>query len=90
MEVTKRGIDDGEFLEFADAMVDTPARRAHQVRGKIRHFVIKVRVQGLHIWELRGELFLLLQQLSELVVELFQPETISHDCGIVFIVPLIC
>src|SRR5579859_2229075 len=37
----------------------------------------------------RGELFLLLQQVSELVVELFHPETISHDCGIVFI-PLLC
>jgi hypothetical protein len=74
VEVTKRGIDDGEFLEFADTMVNTTARRAHQVLGKIRHFVIKVRLQGLHIGEFRGELFLLLrQQLSELVVELFQP-----------------
>ena len=72
MEVTKQGIDDGEFLEFADMMVDTTARRAHPVLGKIHHFVIKVRVQGLYIRELRGELFLLLRQLSELVVELFQ------------------
>ena len=71
--MTKRGIDDGELLEFANMMVDTTARRAHQVLGKIRHFIMKVRVQGLHIRELRGELFLLLQQLSELVVELFQP-----------------
>jgi len=62
MEVTKRGIHDGEFLEFAGTMVDTTARRTHQVLGKIRHFVIKVRVQGLHIRKFRGELFLLLQQ----------------------------
>jgi hypothetical protein len=89
VEVTKRGIDDGVFLKFADSMVDTTARRAHQVRGEIRHLVIKIRVQGLHIRELRGKLFLLLYQLSELVVKFFQPETISHDQGIEFI-PLLC
>jgi hypothetical protein len=74
VEVTKRGIDDGEFPKFADSMVGTTARRAHQGRGKIRHFVIKIRVQGLHIRELGGKLFLLLYQLSELVTKLFQPE----------------
>ena len=55
-------------------MVDTTARRAHQVCGKIRHFVVKIRVQGLHIRELGGKLFLMLYQLSEVVVKLFQPE----------------
>jgi hypothetical protein len=73
VEVTKRGIDDGAFLKFAHSMVDTTARRAHQVRGKIRHLVIKIRVQGFHIREIGGKLFLLLDQFSELVVELFQP-----------------
>jgi hypothetical protein len=79
--MTKRGIDNGEFLKFADSMIDTTARRAYQVRRKIRHFVVKICVQGLHIRELRGKLFLLLYQLSELVVKLLQPETISHDRG---------
>jgi hypothetical protein len=83
VEMTKRDVNDGEFLEFVDMMINITTRRTHQVRGKIRHFVIKVRVQSLHIRKFRGELFLLLQQLSEFVIELFQPETISHDCGIV-------
>src|SRR5205814_4172016 len=66
-------------------MIDTSTRCTHQVHGKIGHFLIKVCVQGLYIRKFKGELFLLLLQLGEAVIKLFQPETISCNCKMLYL-----
>jgi hypothetical protein len=75
LEMRKDGIVDRNSREGIDMMVNAPTRRTDYVPCEIRHFVGKVRIQGLHVGKIRREGFLSLDHVEEILIKIFQPET---------------
>jgi hypothetical protein len=64
LEMRKDRIVDRNSREGIDMMVNAPTRRTDYVPCEIRHFVGKVRIQGLHVGKIRREGFLSLDKSS--------------------------